>query len=166
MSQTETVTAEVVETTTTTETPTQPAGKTPVELQAELDRVQKALKDANREAADRRKKLEEYEKAEQARKDAELSEVDRLKKEAEALRAEAATAQRALLQRSVAEEIGLPVVFAARIVGADRDAMVADAKAMLEALPKAGPPKVSPTNPGGATTGETDAERRKRLGLA
>lgn len=161
----ETATEETVETTVKTEPPAQPAGKTPAEWQAELDRVQKALKEANREAADRRKKLEELEKADQARKDAELSEQDKLKKEVETLRGQATEAQRALLQRTIAEEVGLPAVFAVRIQGIDRDAMLTDAKAMLEALPKAKPPAGSATNPGAATTGETDEQRRKRLGL-
>jgi predicted nuclease with TOPRIM domain len=161
----ETAEAEVVETTTTSEPQQQPAGKTLDELKAENDRMAKALKEANREAADRRKKLEELEKAEQARKDAELSEMERLKKEAETLRLAAAEAQRTILQRDIAEEIGLPIVFAARIQGADREAMLADAKAMLEALPKAKPPAGSATNPGTAATGETDEQRRKRLGL-
>ncbi len=50
------------------------------ELAAELAKARDALKQANNEAATRRKKLEEYEKAEQARKDAELSEMDKLNK--------------------------------------------------------------------------------------
>jgi hypothetical protein len=164
---TETVTAEVVETTTATETQTQPAGKTPAELQAELARVEAALKDANKEAASRRKKLEEFEKAEQARKDAELSETERLKKELQSAQSKLEAAQRTELQRSVSDEVGLPAVFAARIQGADRDAMLADAKAILAVLPKGTTlaPKIGPTNPGAATKGETDDEKRRRLGL-
>lgn len=161
----ETATEDVTETVTTTEQPAQTTGKTPVELQAEIDRMAKALKDANKQAASERIKLAELEKAEQARKDAELSEVERLKKETERLKAAAESAQFALLQRDVAAELGLPTVFAAKIQGADREAMVADAKAMLEALPKAKPPAGSATNPGAGSTGETDEQRRKRLGL-
>jgi hypothetical protein len=154
------------ETVVKTEPQTQPATKTAAELQAELDRVQKALKDANREAADRRKKLDDFEKAEQARKDAELSEVDRLKKEAETLRAQADAANRSVLQRDIAAEVGLPATFASRIVGADRDAMLADAKALLDAMPKQTAPQMSATNPGGgAAVTETDEQKRKRLNL-
>ena len=164
----ETVTEEVVKTTTATAPPDQPAGKTLDELKAENERMAKALKEANHEAAERRKKLDDFEAAEQKRKDAELSEVERLKKEAETLRAQAAEAQRSVLQRDIAAEVGLPAMFAARIVGADRDAMLADAKALLEAMPKA--PKSAPgnaTNPGGATTtAETYEQKKKRLGLA
>ena len=74
----------------------------------------KALKEANHEAAERRKKLDDFEAAEQKRKDAELSELDRLKKETETLRAQAQAAERAVLQRDIAAEVGLPATFAAR----------------------------------------------------
>lgn len=162
---TETVTEAVVETA-TTPTPQTTAGKTLDEVLAENERISKALKDANKEAADRRKKLEAFEKAEQTRKDAELSESQRLQKENETLRAQAESANRQVLQRDIAAEIGLPSAFAGRIQGSDRDAMIEDAKAMLAALPKQGAPTISATNPGGGQSRqETDDEKRKRLGL-
>jgi septal ring factor EnvC (AmiA/AmiB activator) len=161
----ETVTEEVVETTTTTEPQTSTTGKTLDEMAAEVARMEKALKEANKEAASRRKKLDDFEKAEQARKDAELSEVERLKKEAETYKAQAAEAQRSVLQRDIAAEVGLPPVLASRLQGADREAMIEDAKAMLEALPKPTTPTGRATNPGAATQGETDEQRRQRLGL-
>lgn len=164
---TETVTEEVVETTTTTAQPDKPKGKTLEELTAENQRLETALHERNKEEAARRKKLEALEKAEEDRKKAELSETERLKQELAQASAKLEAAQRTELQRSVSDEVGLPAVFATRIQGADRDAMVADAKAMLAALPKGTPtqPTINPTNPGGATKGETDDERRKRLGL-
>ncbi|MBK9497200.1 MAG: DUF4355 domain-containing protein [Xanthomonadales bacterium] len=161
----ETDTAEVVETTTATVTQA-PASKTLDELQAENERMSKALKDANREAADRRKKLDAYEKAEQSRKDAELSESQRLQKEVETLRAQAERTNRELMQRDIAAEVGLPAIFAARITGNDKETMLEDAKAMLSALPSKPTPSLSATNPGsGQSRSETDEERRKRLGL-
>ncbi len=161
----ETDTAEVVETTTATVTQA-PASKTLDELQAENERMSKALKDANREAADRRKKLDAYEKAEQTRKDAELSEAQRLQKEVETLRAQAERTNRELMQRDIAAEVGLPAIFAARITGNDKETMLEDAKAMLAALPSKPTPSLSATNPGsGQSRSETDEERRKRLGL-
>lgn len=60
------------------------------EIKAELERVRKALKDANKEAADRRKKLEAFEAAEKEKADKELTESQRLQKELEAARAEKA----------------------------------------------------------------------------
>lgn len=162
---TETVTESVVETA-TPPAPQTATSKTLDELQAENERMAKALKDANKEAADRRKKLEAFEKAEQARKDAELSEAQRLQKEVETLRAQAESANRQVLQRDIAAEIGLPPTFAGRIQGADRESMIEDAKAMLSALPKAGAPSLSATNPSnGQSRSETDEEKRKRLGL-
>ena len=163
--QTETVTAEVVETTTTSAPPAA-ASKTLDELAAENQRMQAALKEANKEAAARRKKLEEYEKAEADRKLAELSETERLKQELAAAQVRVKAAETTELQRTIADEVGLPAVLATRIQGADREAMLADAKTLLAALPKASAPGGSPTNPGAATKGETDAEKRKRLGLA
>ena len=83
------------ETTTTTGATTETAATLDVnELAAELQRARDALRAANNEAAQRRKKLDEYEKAEQTRKDAELSEMDKLNKrlaEAETARQQALT---------------------------------------------------------------------------
>lgn len=56
------------------------ATPTAEELAAELARVRDALKAANREAADRRKKLDELETAEQRRKDEAMTEAERLTK--------------------------------------------------------------------------------------
>lgn len=53
------------------------------QTQAELERTRAALKTANKEAAERRKKLEEVEANEAKRKESELSEVQRAAKRAE-----------------------------------------------------------------------------------
>lgn len=163
--QTETVTAEATETVVTSAPQTAP-GKTLDELKAENERIQAALKEANQEAAKRRKQLDAFEKAEAERKAAELSEMDRLKQALAQAQAQVDAATRTELQRSVADELGLPAVFATRIQGGDREAMLADGKIILAALPKQSTATGQPTNPGAATKGETDAERRKRLGLA
>ena len=56
------------------------------DLAAELERVRRALKKANAEAAKRRKRLEELEEQEKKRKEAELSEMEKLQQQlAEAL---------------------------------------------------------------------------------
>ncbi len=55
----------------------------PEQLQAELERTRAALKTANKEAAERRKKLEEIESNEAKRKEAELTEVQKAAKRAE-----------------------------------------------------------------------------------
>lgn len=61
-------------------------------VQAELEKTRIALKAANKEAAERRKRLEDLESAEQARKTAEMTETDRLKAELEAAKADVAKA--------------------------------------------------------------------------
>ncbi|MBC3186372.1 hypothetical protein H7347_07265 [Corynebacterium sp. zg-331] len=51
--------------------------------------------------------------------------------ENKALRARAVEAERKLLQRDVADEVGLPLGMATRLVGDTREALVEDAKALL-----------------------------------
>lgn len=79
---------EVVETTTdataTTTTTIDPA---------EVARLQAALKAANKEAADRRRKLEAYEQAENAKKEAEMSEAQKAVARAEAAEKKAQEAE-------------------------------------------------------------------------
>ena len=58
-----------------TDVGTKPSADT---LQAELEETRKALKAANAEAADRRKKLQAFEEAEAKRKEAEMTEVEKL----------------------------------------------------------------------------------------
>lgn len=60
---------------------------------AELERTRIALKAANKESADRRKRLEQLEAEETARQQAAMTETDRLKAEIEQAKAEAAKAQ-------------------------------------------------------------------------
>ncbi len=55
----------------------------PEQLQAELERTRAALKAANKEAAERRKKLEEIETNEAKRKESELTEAQKAAKRAE-----------------------------------------------------------------------------------
>ena len=64
--------------TTGSETPTVDAQPT-ADIAAELERTRTALKAANKEAADRRKKLEALEQAETARQQAEMTELDKVK---------------------------------------------------------------------------------------
>jgi hypothetical protein len=60
----------------------------------------------------------------------------------------------------------LPAVFANRILGETPEDMEVDARAMLASLPKPAAPKVGATNPtDGRPQTETDAERKRRLGL-
>ena len=152
--------------------PVEPQGETPEAIKAELEKTRKALKDANREAAERRKKLEELEAVEQKRKEAEMTEGEKLSAKLKALEEETAAAKAELekrraddTKREVARRVGLPDVLALRIVGDTPEAMEEDAKAILAGLPKSIPaPKVSPTNPGGdASPRPTDDQLRAEI---
>jgi hypothetical protein len=154
------------------------------ELAKELEKTREALKKANKEAAERRKRLEELEASEQKRKEAEMTETEKLQarlktleEEKNQLEAKQREFERKELQRKVANEIGLPEGLARRIAGETEDEMIADAKAMLELLPKQEAatndpakvekekvlPKLSSTNPGEAEKGETLAQKKARL---
>jgi NAD-specific glutamate dehydrogenase len=149
------------------EAPVTDAKQTPstTEMAAELERTRIALKAANKEAAERRKRLEELEAAETKRKDSEMSELDKLKKALAEKDAMLTGLQRAQAQRQAAEKTGLPAVFADRLKGETPEEMEADAKAILAALPKPAPPQVGATNPGSNATGsgETIAQQRARI---
>ncbi len=68
------------------------AAEEPDDSKAELERTRLALKAANKESADRRKRLEALEAAETARQQAEMTETDKLKAELEAEKAKSAQA--------------------------------------------------------------------------
>jgi hypothetical protein len=70
-------------------------------MQAELERTRAALKAANAEAADRRKKLDAYEKAEQERKQAEMTELEKLQAAKEEADKRAADAEARANQRLI-----------------------------------------------------------------
>lgn len=145
------------------------------ELEAELEKTRKALKEANREAADRRKRLDELEAAEKKRAEDAMSETEKLNARLKELEQVAAEKDRLLqekerqeLQRKIAKEVGIPDALANRLMGDDEEAMKADAETILASLPKqeaAKPtaPKLSPTNPANGKVEETHAQRRARL---
>jgi hypothetical protein len=129
--------------------------------QALIDKLDAEAKEGKKAA----KRLAELEAKEKAREEAELSELEKARKESAELRAMVTAAERRELQRSVAEKVGLPAILANRIQGDDEASMTEDATALLAAIPAKVAPKINPTNPGEPQTGETDAERRERLGF-
>jgi hypothetical protein len=155
------------------------------ELEAELEKTRKALKDANKEAAERRKRLEELEKAEQERQQAQMSEQEKLQlrlKELEQANAEKerllAEKQQQELQtrvaKAVAKELGLSFDavegLADRLRGSTEEELTADAQKVFALLPKQEaekkkPPVLDATNPGDAKKGETRAQMKLRTGL-
>jgi hypothetical protein len=146
-------------------------------LQEENARIAKALKEANKESAERRKRLEELEAIETKRKEAEMTEAEKTQARIKQLEAEKAEREnevlqfkRKELQRKVAQSIGLPEALAYRLMGEDEEAMTEDAKTILAVLPQKTTEEVPPkaptlkaTNPGNGEKGETDAMKKARL---
>ena len=158
-----------VETTETTETVEQPQTTetlTAEELHKALAEAQRSLKNKSEEATRVHAKLQRFEAAEEERRKAELSEIERLKLDLEQAQTKARQAELSALKREIADKTGLPAALALRLTGETPEALEADAKALLEALPKKTAPNINPTNPGTTTQGETREERNRRLGLA
>jgi hypothetical protein len=142
-------------------TPEQPqAGATPATVDpAEYAKVLAALKEANKEAADRRKKLNEYEAAEQKRIDAGKTDLEKAQSERDA----ANKALMATNKKLIAIKYSLPAEFADRIVGQTLEEMDADGEKLAAALPKKEPERVSinPTNIGSGPVKATTAQWRE-----
>lgn len=155
----------------------------PAELQAELERTRKALADANKEAAARRKKLEAFEAQEAKRKQAEMTELEKAEARLNELekRAEQAEAGRkqALVRAAVIAQAtaqgfrdpddALRYLDTSEVEIAE-DGKVGDVSALLKELGKQKPYLLQPqgsvgaTNPGrGQAQGETPDQRRARL---
>lgn len=134
--------------------------------QEEFEKMQKALKEANKEAAQRRKKLEELEAKEKERQDAELSELDRLKKQNAELETKQKQLEQEQARQKAALEAGLDVTLIDRIKGDTPEEMLEDAKQLAKLLPqKSQKQKLESANPATSEKGLTDAERAKFLGL-
>lgn len=181
-------TATVAETT-ITQAPA-PATVTVEDLQAQIAKMEKALKDANKEAATKRKRLDELEQAEQERAKASMSEMDRLKAqiaENQKFLADAKAAQEKAQAEATQARIKSAVVSVAATMGfqdpedayalIDRQAVTVDGDKIsgvsesLAALAKRKPymlkstsprpPQVNATNPGEqAQEGMTDEQIR------
>jgi uncharacterized protein YhaN len=135
----------------------------------ELDDIRAALKKANAEAAKYRKTAEQVEAERKAKEEAEMTELQKWQRKAQELEAAVASERRTRLQQEVAAKVGLPAALASRLVGDSADELEADAKAILDTLPKPQPPNkpspgIVPANPGvNASQQETEAQRKERL---
>ena len=123
------------------------------------------LREAEKQAKKERVELEHLRQLEDARKKAELSETERLKAELAEREEKLKELTIKTQQQDIANKIGLPAIFATRIQGETPEEMEADARSMLEALPKQkAAPNAGATSPGeNAVTGETEQQKRKRL---
>jgi hypothetical protein len=136
------------------------------ELQAENEKLAKALKDANKEAANRRKKLDEYEKAEQAKAEAEKTDLQKAHERAEKAEAEKKALELKVMRRDVAAKYSLPEALIDRLKGETPEELEEDAKSLLEGLPKGEvkpKAKTNPTNPAGGSETETTAQKKERI---
>jgi hypothetical protein len=123
-----------------------------------------AQREEMKEAKAQLKELAQLKAEKQQKLDAELSETERLKKQAEEVQQENARLKSDILKRDVVAETGLPAIFADRLKGDTKEAMLADALEIMKALPQQKVnPKVSATNPANAELVETDAQKRARL---
>ena len=134
------------------------------DLQKQNEELQKQLNNKT-EIADRlHKKNEKFEAEEKKRLEAQMSELERAQKERDEARALLGELQVKEQKRVIAEKIGLPLSFADRLKGATPEEMEADAKLLLEAMPK---PKVQPIGTNapaeGQAAGETLEQRRARI---
>lgn len=138
---------------------TQPA-ETVEALKAELAKLQAGLKQANQEAASRRKRLEELEAAEAKRKQESMTELERITQERDALLSKVKQAERLEMARKAAKEAGIPESLAERLQGEDAESLLADAKELAKTLPKI---SIPPTNVGTQEVRMTEAEQRARV---
>ncbi|MFA5150964.1 MAG: hypothetical protein WC554_00245 [Clostridia bacterium] len=138
--------------------------KSALEKEREMNKTNKGALD----------KLSKFEEAERQRKEAEMTETEKLQlqiseKEKSLTQIQSELEQLKLNEkkREIAEEVGLPTLFALRIQGTTPEEMKADAMVLLGAIPKI-KTTINATNPGNNSLSdkETDEERRKRLGLS
>lgn len=157
----ETDVAEVETQVETTETPVTETVKGEAYDAARAMKTIEALRAENKELRPKAKLADELTAAEQKRKEAEMTELQKMAAQLEKANAELKQAQIHSLRRETAEKVGLPLVFADRLKGETPEELEADAKSILEALPKVPKtPIISATNPGpGASHGLTDAQR-------
>jgi len=154
-----------------------------VDYKAELEKLRKALSEANHFSAARRKRLEELEAKELAREQAGMSDLEKAKAQLAELEKRAADAERgrkqALLEKAVIAKAGalrfnnaedairfldpekLEIGDDGQVIGLE-DALKAIAKDRPYLLQQPG--QVGATNPGrGQVEGETAAQKRARL---
>lgn len=108
------------------------------------------LRNEVKELKPKAKQAEELAALKAKQEEAEMTELQKVTKRAQELEAQLKAAQRATTANSIAAKVGLPAVFADRLKGETPEEMEADAKAILEALPKPAqkPTQPGPTNPG------------------
>lgn len=123
----------------------------------------KKLRDEEKQWHKERKELEALKAEKNKAEEAKLDEVQKAIKRAEEAESKAQRLERESLQRKAAEELGLPAKIAGRIQGDTYEAMIEDAKTLLDVMPKKSAPNLPANNPAATNAGETDEQRRSRL---
>lgn len=122
-----------------TEQPTQTNTEMVQISAAELEQIRTALKKANGEAAKYRKTAEQVEVDRKAKEEAEMTALDKAEKRAAAAETELKRERHTRLQETAAKNAGLSPKLADRLKGDTLEEMEADAKAIIEDLPKPAP---------------------------
>jgi len=135
------------------------------EIKTKLAEAEQHAKNKEQEAARHFEKLKKFEEAEQKAKEAQMTEIEKATKKALELENEVKRLKTDNLKITTAQKLGLPESLALRLQGETPEEIEQDAKQLLETLPKKAN-TASATNPGGdRQVAETDAERRRRLGI-
>jgi len=143
---------------------TQVEEEEPFDRERAMETIRK-LRESEKVMKKTQAELDRYKAEEEKRKQAEMSETERLQAELEQAQAELKRSQLDVMKRQAASKAGLPDAFASRLQGETLEELEADAKVILEALPK---PKAAPnsgaTNPGeNGKPEETWAQKKQRL---
>lgn len=146
--------------------PVTPPATTAVFTQADVDRIIKdRLEREENKRKDAEKKIREKADADQLAKNQEWEKLAKQREEEiDALRKENAASKLLELKRGIAAKYSIPEALINRLQGDTAETIEADAKLIAEILPKS--PKIAnlnPTNPAGATTGETEQQAYARI---
>lgn len=117
-----------------------------------------------RDAAKLKKRLEEIDAAEAKRAEAELTEAQKAQKRVAELEAELNVTRREKAQQAAAKAVGLDLSLADRLHGETPEELAADAKALLDRLPKPAKPTpgINATNPANASNEDTFEQRHAK----
>lgn len=134
------------------------------ELIVENETLKRTVFNKDEEAKRVHNKLAKFEEEEKKRKEAELSEIEKANLRAEKAEKDAAELKLNLNRREIAAKLGLPEILIDRIKGETPEDMEADAKKLIDELPKPQKANISTTNPSsGSQQGETKEQRMERL---
>jgi hypothetical protein len=120
-----------------------------------------------KELTPKAKQAEQLAAAVKAKEEAEMTEIQKLSKRLTEAESELKATRHAAQASDIAAKVGLPAALADRLKGETPEEMEADAKAILDALPKTETKKPQPgpvINPGAnGQPGETAAQMRQRI---